>query len=266
MKRTFRTLLVLCCLALCLTFCLTACSDKCEHTYDNACDATCNECEETREVGAHDWSAATCTASKNCKICGLTEGEALGHEWTTPDVDLCEVESTCSRCGATDGENKEHSPETDDGNCATEVKCTVCGDVTTPAGQHTPNNDDGDCTTPITCSVCGTTTTPAKDNHTGGTATCVSGKVCVTCGDEYDTTKNPDNHTSTEFTYTENNDGTHTKLYACCEAVHTESEPHSFDENDKCLCGAAKLIIEQVSISGTDFPGGWSSDEEEDLK
>ena len=84
-------------LSMLLIFTLAACGDKCEHTYDNACDATCNECGEVREVGAHDYAAADCDTAKTCKNCGATDGEALGHEWTTPDVDRCEVQSTCSR-------------------------------------------------------------------------------------------------------------------------------------------------------------------------
>ena len=57
----------------------------------------------------HTFADATCTTPKKCS-CGATEGEALGHEWTTPDVDLCEVQSTCSRCGATDGETRITPP------------------------------------------------------------------------------------------------------------------------------------------------------------
>ena len=60
-------------------------------------------------------------------------GEALGHEWTTPDVDLCQVQSTCSRCGATDGENKEHTPNEDNGDCTTAITCSVCGTITAEA-------------------------------------------------------------------------------------------------------------------------------------
>ena len=65
-------------------FTLAACGNKCEHTYDNACDAICNDCEETREVGAHDFAAADCDTAKTCKNCGATEGEALGHTWLHP--------------------------------------------------------------------------------------------------------------------------------------------------------------------------------------
>ena len=96
---------------------------------------------------------------------------------------------------------------------------------------HQPGADDGDCTTEVKCTVCGEVTTPAKESHTGGTATCVEGKVCEICGVEYDTTKNFNNHASTEFTYTNNGDGTHNKLYACCEVVHTAHEA--------CLVGEA---------------------------
>ena len=149
------------------TFCifLTACGNKCEHTYDNACDATCKTCGETREVSAHQWNDATCTTLKTCTVCGKTEGYALGHEWTTPDVDLCEVQSTCSRCGATDGENKAHTPENDDNDCSTALNCGVCGKEILAAGEHSPEKDDGNCTTEQKCTVCGQVAVAAKDAH-----------------------------------------------------------------------------------------------------
>ena len=237
-----------------LTFCillfafcifLAACGKgACEHVYDGACDSICNECGETREVGAHDFADADCDTPKTCKVCGATEGSALGHEWTTPDVDLCEVQSTCSRCGATDGENKEHTPAEDDGDCTTEVKCTVCGDVTTPTGQHTPNDDDGDCTTAITCTVCGTVTTPAKESHTGGTATCL-GYQCDVCGKWYGD-KTPDNHASEEFAYTVNEDVyTHRKAHKCCDVTVIEAEAHDFVfETGKCKHCDAQAVAE----------------------
>ena len=81
-------------------------SDKCEHTYDNACDAICNKCEETREVGAHDFAAADCDTAKTCKNCGATEGEALGHTWSEAD---CDTAKTCTVCGATEGEALGHT-------------------------------------------------------------------------------------------------------------------------------------------------------------
>ena len=216
---------------------LTACDNSCEqHVYDDCADTECNVCGETRD-SMHSWKDADCLNPKTCTVCGKTEGSALGHEWTTPDVDLCEVRSTCSRCGATDGENKEHTPENDDNDCSTALNCGVCGKEILAAGEHFPENDDGNCTTPITCSVCGKTTTPAKENHTGGTATCTEKAVCTVCNTAYGELA-PNNHTSTEFTYTENNDGTHNKLYACCGAVHTA--------NEACLGGEATCMAGAV--------------------
>ena len=143
---------------------LAACGNKCKHTYDNACDATCNDCGETRD-SMHSWKAADCLGPKTCTVCGKTEGSALGHEWTTPDVDLCEVQSTCSRCGATDGENKEHTPENDDNDCSTALNCGVCGKEILAAGEHSPEKDDGNCTTEQKCTVCGQVAVAAKDAH-----------------------------------------------------------------------------------------------------
>ena len=144
---------------------LVACGDKeCKHTYDNACDVTCNECGEERTV-THDFADADCDTPKTCTVCGKTEGSALGHEWTTPDVDLCEVQSTCSRCGATDGENKEHTPENDDNDCSTALNCGVCGKEILAAGEHSPEKDDGNCTTEQKCTVCGQVAVAAKDAH-----------------------------------------------------------------------------------------------------
>ena len=227
MKRKIKAFLVICCLAIALTLCLTACGNKCEHVYDNACDVTCNECNEERTI-THTWKNADCTTPKTCTVCGATEGEVLGHEWTTPDVDLCEVESTCSRCGATDGENKEHSPETDDGDCTTEVKCTVCGDVTTPAGQHTPNEDDGDCTTPITCSVCGTVTTEAKNTHTPNAddGDCTTAITCKDCGTI--TTAGKASHTPNA----DDNDCTTAVTCKDCDTVTTPAGQHTPNNDD----------------------------------
>ena len=71
---------------------LAACGDKkCDHAYDNACDVTCNECGEERTI-THDWNDATCLTPKTCKVCGATDGEALGHDWMAAD---CESARSC---------------------------------------------------------------------------------------------------------------------------------------------------------------------------
>ena len=149
-----------CALVILFAFCilLTACGNKCEHTYDNACDATCNECEETREVGAHDWSAATCTAPKTCKICGATDGNALGH-----------------------------TPENDDGDCTTAVTCTACDTVIVEA--KTAHDHSGEWLSDAdghwhACKSDGCTVIVEKTGHEGGTQTCL-GYQCEICNGWY---------------------------------------------------------------------------------
>ncbi len=53
----------------------------------------CNRCHNDIDAMGHSMSQATCTEPATCKICGITEGEALGH--TTAN-------GLCERC------NKEH--------------------------------------------------------------------------------------------------------------------------------------------------------------
>lgn len=43
--------------------------------------------------GEHVWKDATCTEPKTCEVCGLTEGEPLGHDF---------VDNICTRCGMFD--------------------------------------------------------------------------------------------------------------------------------------------------------------------
>ena len=165
-KVTYMKILTLILLSVLMIVTLAACgSKKCEqHVYDDCADTECNVCGDTRD-SMHSWKDADCLNPKTCTVCVKTEGSALGHEWTTPDVDLCEVQSTCSRCGATDGENKEHSPENDDNDCSTALNCGVCGKEILAAGEHSPEKDDGNCTTEQKCTVCGQVAVVAKDAH-----------------------------------------------------------------------------------------------------
>ncbi len=91
----------------------------------------------------------------------------------------------CKNCDATN-EKAAHSGGT--ATCTEKAVCVKCGQ---PYGEKTPHNySEATCLVPKTCSVCNTTE------------------------GEKDTT----NHTSDDFTYTPNNDGTHQKVYKCCGA------------------------------------------------
>ncbi len=95
--------------------------------------------------------------------------------------------------------DNNHTPEDDDGDCATPVYCIFCGEIAIPAMSHdfsgewhsdnthhwheclnegcnqndgavdhTPASDDGDCTTPIMCSFCGEIAIPAMSHDFSG--------------------------------------------------------------------------------------------------
>ena len=56
---------------------------------DGTKTATCDRCDATDTVAdagsakGHDYADATCTTPKTCKVCGATDGEALGHSYAT---------------------------------------------------------------------------------------------------------------------------------------------------------------------------------------
>jgi len=247
-------------LSLLMVFALASCGNKCDHTYDNACDATCNECGETREVGAHDFAAADCDTPKTCKNCGVTEGEALGHTWLDAD---CETAKTCSVCGATDGTALGHKPNNDDGDCTTAVTCSVCGDTVVAAKtEHIPGADDHDCTTPVTCTACTTVTTEAKAEHdfTGAWKSDADGHWHE-CEDESCTV------TDTKAEHTPDRDAATTgapKKCTVCEYVIEPQLPHtcSYTVADKdathhymrCTCGNIdeSTKVEHSAISDND--------------
>ena len=70
----------------------------------------------------HEWADATCLASKTCKRCQETEGEALGHIWADA---TCAEPKTCTACGETEGEALPHTWM--EANYQEPKMCTECG-------------------------------------------------------------------------------------------------------------------------------------------
>ncbi len=58
---------------------------------------------KTKSIGIieHDYSAATCTSPKKCKMCGITTGSALNHSFSGGYVDYDDTYHAkfCDRCG-----------------------------------------------------------------------------------------------------------------------------------------------------------------------
>ena len=98
----------------------------------------------------HDFAPADCTNPKTCKVCGATEGKALGHDWKAAD---CTNPRTCKVCGATEGEALGHDWKAAD--CTNPRTCKVCGATEGEALGH--DWKAADCTNPKTCKVCGIT-------------------------------------------------------------------------------------------------------------
>ena len=112
----------------------------------------------------HDYTDATCTTPKTCKICRVTTGGALGHDYTDA---TCTTPKTCKVCKETVGEKASHTDENEDG------LCDVCQfgnaipkpeETTAESTTHLPQAEEtlppvADTTAPATAPV----TTPATD-------------------------------------------------------------------------------------------------------
>ncbi len=133
---------------------------------------------------------------------------------------------------------------TTNATCATEGtqerKCSACGETETsaiPSSDHTWK--DATCTEPKICTSC-QATEGAATGHTGGTATCSAKAECSACGAQYGEF-NADSHVSESVVYASNQDGTHTKKYACCQTVADQAEACSGGTatcQEKAVCSA----------------------------
>ena len=96
------------------------------HTYTNDCDTTCNKCSAKRTI-THNYSAATCTAPKTCKVCKATTGKANGHKYTNNCDTSCNVCKTTRKITHSYKEVITKATLTKNGKI--ENKCSVCGNV-----------------------------------------------------------------------------------------------------------------------------------------
>ena len=94
---------------------LVACKTSCEHVYDNDCDTTCNECGESREVGAHVYDNDCDTT---CNVCGATR--------TVGEHNNADENGKCDSCG-TDVELPAKPCETHV-DSAIDGICDTCGE------------------------------------------------------------------------------------------------------------------------------------------
>ena len=173
-----------------------------EHNYDKVlCGATCTEpgyyvytckvcgyeiTEDADKPLGHDWIDATCTEAKTCARCGITEGDALGHDYVATVVEPTCTEQgytsyDCSRCDASYKDDyteinplnhvavitKEAvAPTCTETGLTYELSCAHCSELLAkqteiPALGHsykgvvTEPDCENDGYTTYTCSVCG---------------------------------------------------------------------------------------------------------------
>lgn len=124
----------------------------------------CSVCGETVEqildATGHYWTRATCTVSKTCRICQITEGEPLGHSYAPA---TCLAPATCTACEHTVGSAMGHSYT--EPTCTAAAKCIRCGQVGAAALGHRYDSI-GKCT------ACG-----ALDPSLGGTVVTVTAEI-----------------------------------------------------------------------------------------
>ncbi len=82
--------------------------------YDCVTAGKCNVCKNDVEPSklVHDFTPATCVASRTCRDCGATRGKAKGHVWKEA---TCTVAKTCTVCKAIEGKALGHT--TNNGIC-----------------------------------------------------------------------------------------------------------------------------------------------------
>ena len=108
----------------------------------------------------HFYRDATCEEPRTCKLCGHTQGEALGHDWEDA---TCEEPKTCARCGETQGEALGHVWV--DATCTEAKHCSRCDKTDGTSLGH--DWTDATYDTPKTCKRCGTQSGTLKGFHSG---------------------------------------------------------------------------------------------------
>ena len=229
---------------------------------------TCTACGDSYvadEVAAlgHTWTDATCTAPKTCSVCGVTEGEALGHSFeavvTAPTCTeagyttytcacgdsyvadevaalghtwtdaTCTAPKTCSVCGATEGEALGHSYEA----VVTAPTCTEAGFTT------------------YTC-ACGDSYVAeevAALGHTWTDATCTAPKTCSVCGE---TEGEALGHAAYTYSYDSTNKLHNFTCTLCGETV-TKTAEAKFGFNTASPALAVDIVMNIATTLPTDF-------------
>ena len=142
---------------------------------------------------------ATAANGKTCDIPVRIAAVSGGHEHTWSDYGKIDIEHhgyrqcTASDCpGVCVAVDKGSGYEKHDFYPGCNATCKKCGDLGNPDAKHafTYRVYGSDPSYHASCCACGEFEKDARGNvvkekHSGGTATCLSGAICETCGSEY---------------------------------------------------------------------------------
>lgn len=194
---------------------------------------------------------ATCKTKAKCELCDGEHGElnAENHE-STEFTYTANNDGTHKKvyacCGTVAAENEECSGGT--ATCMKKAECEHCGaaygELSTEHVWATEWSHD-ETNHWYACTVEGCIAKKDEAAHLGGKATCKTEATCTACGTAYGDL-DAENHESTEFTYTANNDGTHKKAHECCDAVE--------NANETCSGGTATCVAKAVcALCGEEY-------------
>lgn len=163
---------------LCMMLAVLAGCDLHKHSYTEAdctAPARCEICGLTEgEALGHDASEATCTEASVCSRCNMVVEDALGHNYAKA---TCTESAACTRCEIVVQEATGH--DFSDATCTQAKMCNLCGITEGDALGH--DYREAGCVTPSTCSRCDATIGESK-GHVLGEATCTTPATCQDCG------------------------------------------------------------------------------------
>ena len=222
-------------------------------TEDGYIEYECVDCKYTYRTtlthSEHDWADATCTAPKTCKNCDATEGESLGHDWSSTTYAMDSDGKSGKHyivCARENCEEKQLSDHTwDKGEITSTPSCTKEGVKTytcTADGcgaTYTENVKKADHSSKIIPAVAPTCT------DKGWT----SGLECSVCGYiiSAPTEEKALGHNWSSVVYIKDTDGKDGRHYkACANAGCSEKQYSNHDWNDGVQTLPASCIKEGV--------------------
>lgn len=190
----------------------------------------CHEIINNSEMN-HGGGTANCQSAAICTTCNLPYGEKdlTKHTAVTYVIGETTHWQKCTACGTEKIDGSEHAHEyTLMGN----TQC-ICG-----AAKHI-------CAGNLTAHAAVAPTCKTEGNSAYWSCTCGSfysdaAATSPIAEGSWILAVDPDNHESTEVTYTDNGE-THSATYNCCGGAYVTNEDHDFTNGD-CACGAVKPV------------------------